>query len=94
MKKTLVTSSNCKDLSIEHKIGVRLSHPNLVKSFCSFYDRANMYLLMEFMEGGTLLERKLEKDDKSEGNRTRFDSPPQKAFRATSRDQPYGSQLT
>lgn len=60
LKKTIINEDNLKELALEYKVGSKLNHPNLVKSFCSFYDRSSVYLLMEYMEGGTLLERKVQ----------------------------------
>lgn len=31
-----------------------LVHPNLVRAFTSFYDKSNLYLLMEYMDGRSL----------------------------------------
>ena len=66
LKKSIITSNTYEQLIMEHKIGTKLNHSNLVKSFCSFYDRNNLYLLMEYMESGNLLTRTVKKDDFTE----------------------------
>jgi len=40
----------------EIKIQAFLNHPNIVQFYSVVYDEQNIYLVMEYMEGGTLFD--------------------------------------
>lgn len=41
----------------EGKVGAKLDHPLLMKTYCTLYDKQNIYQLMEYMESSTLYDK-------------------------------------
>ena len=50
-----------RSVSTEANLLLSLKHPNIVQAFNFFEDRDNFYIVLEYLEGGELFERLMEK---------------------------------
>ena len=56
-KKMIKSLKMCHQVILEIKLQMFLDHPNIVKLYGFFDDPEHIYLVMEYMEEGTLYER-------------------------------------
>jgi len=66
MKKSKMNKDDVKAVYEEARIMRQLQHPNIVKFIDIFDEKEYMYVIIEFLEGGALFDRVVEKDHYSE----------------------------
>lgn len=57
----IAKSSSSSQLEHEYAILLRLCHPNIVQAFALYHEKDSIYLILEYMEGGELFDRIVEK---------------------------------
>eukprot|EP01039_Chlorochromonas_danica_P004352 gene4352-4773_t len=57
----IAKSSSSSQLEQEYTILLRLCHPNIVQAFALYHEKDSIYLILEYMEGGELFDRIVEK---------------------------------
>lgn len=53
-KAKIITKKSVSSVLNEREILCRLNHPFIVNMHCAFQDRDNLYLLIDYLEGGDL----------------------------------------